>query len=465
MNGLVGPQVNPEPAGPIDVVVVGAGVAGLVTAHRLAEAGCDVAVLEARDRVGGRVFGADVAGAQVEFGGTWTGPGQARIKALATALEVRFERPHGEGTSIVLQGDQRIELPAGSARRDYRNVPGVGTGELTAAVRQLDEMGRSVPADAPWSAPNAEEWDALTSRAWLAANVPNAVAGLITHTHEGYLGRVSETSLLHALFYTQANGGFAGLMGLDCEPHDAEIFTGGARQIPQRLADGLGTRVRLSTPVHRISVHHDTLRVEGAELRLSAQQVVVALPPMLAGRLQYAPPMPALRDQMIQRMVLRGRIRIALVYSEPFWRREGHSGNLTTDQLFVSDQGPRSESGSGCGRGVLSASIGLDVSQRLRELTNAERRHLVIEELVRGFGPLAARPIGYREVDWPAEEYSRGCVSHCGPGVWTGYGRGLRESVGRIHWAASELATEFPGQMEGAVRSGEAAAAAVLAAA
>ena len=340
MNGLVGPQVNPEPAGPIDVVVVGAGVAGLVTAHRLAEAGCDVAVLEARDRVGGRVFGADVAGAQVELGGTWTGPGQARIKALATALEVRFERPHGEGTSIVLQGDQRIELPAGSARRDYRNVPGVGTGELTAAVRQLDEMGRSVPADAPWSAPNAEEWDALTSRAWFAANVPNAVAGLITHTHEGYLGRVSETSLLHALFYTQANGGFAGLMGLDCEPHDAEIFTGGARQIPQRLADGLGTRVRLSTPVHRISVHHDTLRVEGAELRLSAQQVVVALPPMLAGRLQYAPPMPALRDQMIQRMVLRGRIRIALVYSEPFWRREGHSGNLTTDQLFVSDQAP-----------------------------------------------------------------------------------------------------------------------------
>ena len=66
------------------------------------------------------------------------------------------------------------------------------------------------------------------------------------------------------------------------------------------------------------------------------------------------------------------------------------------------------------------------------------------------------------EVDWPSEEFSRGCVSYCGPGVWTGYGRALREPIGRIHWAASELASVFPGQIEGAVRSGHQAARAVL---
>lgn len=262
---------------------------------------------------------------------------------------------------------------------------------------------------------------------------------------------------MHTLFYTQANGGFAGLMGLDREPHDAEIFKGGAQQIPQRLADALGERVRLSSPVHRITTIGDIVTVEGKGFWVRARQVIVALPPTLAGRVQYSPAMPALRDLMTQRIVLRGRIRIAVVYREPFWRNEGRSGNLTTNLLFVSDQG------LGAGPGVLSASIGLDATQWMRELSSSERRRMVIEELALGFGPKAQEPIGYQEMDWPGEEFSRGCVSHCGPGVWTGYGRALREPVGRIHWAGSELATEFPGQIEGAVRSGETAAAAVLA--
>ena len=74
---------------------------------------------------------------------------------------------------------------------------------------------------------------------------------------------------------------------------------------------------------------------------------------------------------------------------------------------------------------------------------------------MRAFGADARDPIGYVEMDWPSENFSRGCVSYCGPGVWTGYGRALRHPVGSIYWAASEQATVFPGQMEGAVRSGE----------
>ncbi len=190
-------QVRPS-GDSADVVVVGAGVAGLAAARALEAAGCDIVLLEARDRVGGRVFGAEVAGAKVELGGTWTGPGQDRIKDLAASLDIGVERPLAEGRNILLRGSERIELEAGRARRDYRDAADADV--LEAAVHTLDDMGSSVPPQTPWTAARAEEWDSLTFRGWLDSNVPDQVARLLTHVHEGYLGRVSETSLVHTLF-------------------------------------------------------------------------------------------------------------------------------------------------------------------------------------------------------------------------------------------------------------------------
>ena len=104
-------------------------------------------------------------------------------------------------------------------------------------------------------------------------------------------------------------------------------------------------------------------------------------------------------------------------------------------------------------------------ARRWVRLTASERRRTFIECLVRYFGPAAAQPLDYVEKDWTAEEFSRGCYgAHFAPGVWTAYGDALRPAVGRIHWAGAEYAPRWSGYMEGAVGSGRATAAALLAA-
>ncbi len=179
------------------------------------------------------------------------------------------------------------------------------------------------------------------------------------------------------------------------------------------------------------------------------------MPPTLAGRLTYDPPMPPLRDHLTQRMPIRGKIRVAVVYDEPFWRRDGLSGSAMT--LMITAWAAHSTND----RGILSGLISISASRELSTRPADQRRQVIIDELVRAYG--AADPIGYEELYWEAEEFSRGCNSTMPPGVWTAYGPALRPPIGVIHWAGAELATEFPGQIEGALRSGEETARAVLA--
>ncbi|MFO0996719.1 MAG: FAD-dependent oxidoreductase [Alphaproteobacteria bacterium] len=439
---------------PIDVAVIGAGMSGLVAARSLARAGRSVLVFEARDRVGGRLHSVDLAGTAVELGGSWTGPDQDRLKSLAAEYGVRYVKPNYDGAAVYLRDGQRLVSEAPTGRRDYRGASSVD--ELLEAVRRIDAMGRTVPAEAPWSAPKAREWDSQTFLGWAGANLKPDVAEAVLIVHDAFLGRPEETSLLHTLYYSAANHGFVSLMGLDEKPHDLEVFEGGAQRIPDRLAAELGERVRLSSPVRRIEQDADGLVVEGNQFVAHARRAIVALPPVLAGRLDYDPPMPYLRDHMTQRMPIRGRIRFVLVYDEPFWRREGLSGSATSPLMTCWDGGVATS------RGVLIIQVSLDASRRLWALPAAARRAELLAEMERCFGPRAARPLGEREVYWQEEQYNRGCVSYVGPGVWTAYGAGLRPAVGPIHWAGAEVATEFPGNMEGAVQAGETAADDVL---
>ncbi len=444
-----------------DVIISGAGFAGLTAARELVKAGRSVIVVEARDRVGGRVLSHITNdGLVLDVGGQWTGPGQDRIIALAEEMGVESFPTYG--------GDQTHIDYANGARVLYKGALPEGDPTVYAEVFQsimtLTQMSEEVPLDAPWTAPHAREWDAQTMQSWMDANMTldGAKARMALAIEAVYAVEPHDLSLLHMLFYAKSGNGLLTLVSTEGGAQQ-DHFDGGAQSVAIRVAEQLGERVRLSSPVRRIVQDGSGVEMEGDGFSVRGSRCVVTVPPALAGRIEYRPAMPALRDQLTQRAPMGSVIKVQVVYERPFWRDEGLSGRVVSDMGPVRisfDNTPRKGS-----PGVLVTFIEGGDGRRYSCVGTDERRRFVLECLTAYFGPKAAKPLEYVERDWCAEEYSRGCYGAVFPaGTWVGCGSAIREPVGRIHWAGTETAEVNAGYIDGAVRSGERVAAEVLAA-
>jgi monoamine oxidase len=441
-----------------DVTVVGAGIAGLIAARELANAGKEVVVLEARDRVGGRVLDHRLSdGTVVELGGQWIGPTQLRMAKLTAELGLETFPTYDTGDHLLRFGDR-----TGRYRGTIPRLGPVVLADMAQAQARFDRMARHVPLETPWAADRADEWDAQTFETWIRRNAGTAKARelLRIYAEAVFAAEAADFSLLHALVYTHSGGGVDALAGTHGGAQQ-DRFVGGSQLVPIRLAEQLGDRVQLSTPVRRIEQDADRASVHARGVVVSAEHVIVALPPTLAGRLVYEPPMPSARDQLTQRVPAGSVIKCHAVYDAPFWRADGLTGQAAGDRgpvKIVFDNSPPSGS-----PGVLLAFLEGAAARRLGRAGPDERRRAVIGSLVDFFGPRAGDPDEYVELDWSEEEWTRGCYgAHFPPGVWTQYGPALRAPVGRVHWAGAETATVWSGYMDGAVQSGERAAAEVL---
>jgi monoamine oxidase len=187
----------------------------------------------------------------------------------------------------------------------------------------------------------------------------------------------------------------------------------------------------------------------------------VAIPPTLAGRIVYEPALPALRDQLTQRMPMGTVAKCMAIYDRPFWREDGLSGQATSDRgptRAIFDNSPPDGS-----PGVLLGFLEGDFARELGRAPPEDRRRAVLGTFERLFGPGAASPEGWVERLWAEEEWTRGCYGCYMPtGGWTAYGRALRKPIGTLHWAGAETGTVWNGYMDGAVQSGERAAREVL---
>jgi monoamine oxidase len=436
----------------VDVVVIGAGLSGLVAARALKAAGQEVVVLEARDRVGGRTLNQDIGGGEiVEAGGQWTGPTQDRVNALIAELGLELHPTHTAGENV-LEWNGRLRRYRGTIPR----ISPAALADFGQAQLRLDRMARTVPPDAPWRARKAKEWDRTTFGAWLAGNTATGGAReLMRVVCEGVWATApADVSLLHFLFYVHSAGGLDMLMDSEGGAQQDRVV-GGTQRISTELAEGLD--VRLSTPVREVRWSADRVEAAGG----TARRAVVALPPTMQLRLRFDPPLPGRRDHLLQRMPAGGVIKCHAVYDEPFWRADGLSGQGGSDvgpANLVFDNSP-----PGGRPGVLMAFLEGPQARDLGAWPEPERRRAVLDLLARLFGPRALSPDAYYEQDWAAEEFTRGCYgAFLGPGTWTHLGDELLRPAGPLHWAGAEHATRWSGYMDGAVRSGEAAAQAVL---
>ncbi|HEY5945332.1 MAG TPA: FAD-dependent oxidoreductase [Kofleriaceae bacterium] len=408
----------------LDAIVVGAGLSGLVCARRLADAGARIAVVEARDRVGGRLLTGSVGGMRVDLGGQWMTPGQPRLAQLACELGVGVEQHDRSGRALV---DDRGGLLAAFAQwRIMRRIE-----------KLMDDLD--------------PELDHRSVAEWFAREVRHGVARerLALHADLIFATDQASLSLLHYLMTMKATSGFRP------QSNEEYRFTGGSQTLALRLADRLGDRLRLGEAVTAIAQTDDSIAVETTRL-YTAKRAVLAIPPPLVRNIKLELP-PAARSYIAQ--AFNGAVvKCYAAYDRAYWRDRGLSGESyqprgsvrATVELAPSSGGPAV---------LLAFIVGLQAKRWAMRDPDSRRA-----EVMAAFAPLCrAEPIDYLEVDWANDPWSAGCVPGLPPGALSAGAR-WRERHGRLHIAGTESATQWPGYMEGAIEAGERCASEVLAA-
>jgi monoamine oxidase len=441
---------------PLDAVVVGAGYAGLAAARRLAEEGGSTVVLEARDRVGGRTHTVEEAGAKVDLGGQWIGPTQDHAYALADEMGVATFPQWTAGEDVVFE-QGRSRRVRGEDGYDADDLAEYGT-----AVAAMEEEADGIPLERPWETPHARSLDAITFATWLDEHIERSGARtmLATTVANIFAAEPASMSALHVLFYVRSAGGWEALVNTEGGAQQDRLV-GGLQEPAVRLASRLGEAVRLGWPVRAVSQDASGVTVAGDAGEVRARRAIVALPPALAGRLVYDPPLPARRDQLTQRLPGGSVVKFNVVYPTPWWRDLGLKGFIYSPDEMTTMMFDATPAGGEPGVivGFMEGANGVEAGG----IEPGERRAGVVEQVGRALGDHGEESIGYVDCDWSAEVWTRGCYgAHFPPGVWTQFGPALREPVGRVHWAGTETAERWMGYVDGAIESGIRAADEVL---
>lgn len=444
-----------------DVVVIGAGVTGLIAANRLVAEGHTVAVLEARDRVGGRTWTNGIEGVTLEIGGQWVSPDQTALLETLEELGLETYDRHREGSSVYIdQHGSRTEYTG-----DIFPLPEATATEIERLVAVVDEYVAKVDPSRPWETPDAAALDEVSFREWLRRLSDDRVA---TENVELFIAGAMLTkpahtfSALQALLMAASAGSFSNLVDADFILDKRVV--GGMQQVAERLAAKLGDDVHLNAPVRTLRWDDEgVVAIADGGIEVRARQALVAVPPPLYSRISYEPPLPRRQHQLHQHLSMGFVIKVHAVYDRPFWRGAGLSGTAFSPYELVHEAYDNSMHGSE--QGTLVGFVSDQHADDVFALSAEERKARVLDSLAHYYGDEARRPVVYYESDWGTEEWTRGAyAASFDLGGLVRYGADQRAAVGPLRFASSDLAGHGYQHVDGAVRIGREVAAEILAA-
>lgn len=438
-----------------DVIVVGGGISGLVATWRLVREGVDAVLLEAKDRVGGRISGGTFNGETYDLGARWVSAHATQTHQLIHELGMQMAPQFHSGESIIMldktqkRFKQRNPLFAIPTQYDYHRI-----------IRMLNRLARELQQRTAKSMARIPHYDAVSFGAWLQQHCRTRTSAhlftVLTHIH--FTAEPNELSLVYVLDQVQAYRGAANVFPLR-PAFNQERIIGGMQRLVERLAQQLRPQISVDTPVLAMRQDEESVSAYSRGSSFRARYAIMATPPNVAAQLYHEPALPPYRDALNQRIIMGRAITAVLCYDYPFWRENGKSGFMMSNSgpaTLVYDISPSTSS-----EGALACQIIGDNASHWGAQPRGERLKALVTQLSTWFGDETLAYRGMIERDWNSDRWSRGAIGFMPPGS-ANFVHAVHTPVGRIHWAGSETASEWTGSIEGAIEAGERTAAEVI---